>query len=257
MTDRETPMEADLAERLSDAALLAPADLGVDLEVVRRRGRNRRRTRVGLTAAAAVVAVGGAATAVVLALPGAPVTVTPGAPPTSRPSASASAPIEPTETAEPIGAVIDTDTPLNGGTLALWFERSPVYNGRLMAVLGARTPAGLVPMGQALDFEGPGDLAPGFHLGYDAQNGTEPRAYTLFGYVVGDNITHVRLTVNGTEQDANVATWSESPKVHVWWLIGEKQPNWPARPATVTNLHALDDFRTVLYRAPDGSISHG
>lgn len=70
------------------------------------------------------------------------------------------------------------------------------------------------------------ELAPGFHQGYDA-NGRQPRAYALFGYVVGKGVSRVTVVVDGQTRTATVATWSEL--VHARWLLGPTLERWPGK----------------------------
>ena len=269
-----------LAGLLTEAAELAPADLGSDMQEVRRRGRRRvrlRRAGTAVAGAAVAVAVAAGAANAVGALPGTDGSSTvaaPGAAPSAGPSESpkatelptspepdraTSAPANEGDLDAPVGRLIKTDTSYEGGKLTLWFSRAAKQDNQLQLSLGTRDAKGrLRTFGNAFDMDG-GDLAPGFRQGYDA-NGEQPRAYALFGYVVGKDVSRVTVAVDGKTRTAKVAQWSENPEVHAWWLLGPTLERWPSKSDAMTGeVTALTAYRadgTVVARGA-GDIAHG
>jgi hypothetical protein len=267
-----------LAGLLTEAAELAPAELGSDMQEVRRRGRRRvrlRRAGTAVAGAAVAVAVAAGAASAVGALPGTSGSSTvaaPGAAPSAGPSESlprteppkpGGATSEPATsepaTSAPVGRLIKTETSYEGGKLTLWFSRATQQDNQLQLSLGTRdAKGGLQSFGSAFDMDG-GDLAPGFRQGYNA-NGTQPRAYALFGYVVGKDVSRVTVVVDGKTRTAKVAPWSENAEVHAWWLLGPTLERWPSKSDALTGeVTALTAYRadgTVVARGA-GDIAHG
>lgn len=273
------PRPDELAGLLNAAAELAPADLGSDLGEIRRRGRRRNRTRraatacAGVVTAAAIVAGTAAATSTFSGTGGptphqvgAPAVPDAGLPATeaSRTEPPTNPPVEPppgTFTGKPIGELIKTDTAHSGGKLTLWFSESAAGNGRLHLSLGARDATGeLRTFGSAVA-SSRRPTGVGFKAAYDAVNGdSEPRDYALVGIVVGD-VSRVTLTVDGKPRTAHVATWSEDPQVHAWWVLGDKLDRWPGKSqplrGEVSNLTAYGPDGKVVARGGDGDVAHG
>ncbi|HEX8629361.1 MAG TPA: hypothetical protein VF755_14440 [Catenuloplanes sp.] len=272
----------DIAGLLNAAAELAPADLGSDLGEIRRRGRRRNRTRraatacAGVVTAATIVAGTAAATGTFSGTggPAGPTQHQVGAPavpgaglPTADPSRAvppANAPAEPPAgmfSGTPIGELIKTDTAHSGGKLTLWFSESAAGDGRLHLSLGARDAKGeLRSFGSAVAASRR-TAGPGFKAAYGAVNGdSEPRDYALVGIVVGD-VARVTLTVDGKPRTAHVATWSEDPRVHAWWVLGDKLDRWPDKSqqlkGEVSNLTAYGPDGKVVARGDDGGVTHG
>jgi hypothetical protein len=267
---------------LTEAAELAPAELGSDMQDVRRRGRRRLRLRRAGTAvagAAVVLAVGaGVAGAMPVSIRdnGSSNVAAPAAAPSAEPPGSLSAEppkpgggtsepatSEPATSAPaasgPVGRLIKTDTSYEGGKLTLWFSRATQQDNQLQLSLGSRDAKGkLRSFGNAFDMDG-GDLAPGFRQGYNA-NGEQPRAYAVFGYVVGKDVSRVTVVVDGKTRTAKVAEWSENPEVHAWWLLGSTLKRWPDKSEAMTGeVTALTAYRadgTVVARGA-GDIAHG
>jgi hypothetical protein len=101
----------------------------------------------------------------------------------------------------------------------------------------------------------------GFKAAYDAVNGnSEPRAYALVGIVTGD-VSRVTLTVDGKPRTARIATWSEDPRVHAWWVLGDKLDRWPGKSepikGEISNLTAYGPDGKIIARGDDGDIAHG
>lgn len=162
----------------------------------------------------------------------------------------------------PIGEVITTDTEIEGGRLALWFSHLAQQDGKLAASMGIRTADGtLRTVGQAVDLD-KSDLAPGFHMGYDAGPLLpELREYAVFGIVVGD-VSKVTLAVDGEPKTAELATWSANPQVHVWWVVGPTLDRTPSKAdpvkGVVTKLTAYGpDGKVVHTDSGEGDIAHG
>lgn len=270
-----------LAGQLVEAAELAPDDLGSTLTEVRQRARRRMRNRRAAVAGAAVAVAAVVGTTVVTApwaggaapdgaagfpaagpaaVPGRAVTgTTPGpgtAAPGSDPAATEAPPAE-----DPWGAVIRTPDDYEGGKLALWFSRPAAGSDGMQLSLGSRDTGGVLrSFGHALPLEGePGPTA-GFGPGY-AANSRTPRAYALFGWVVGDDVARVTLTVDGEPKVADVAPWSEDPRVHAWWVLGPRLAEWPATSeglrGVAEDVIAYDSAGGVVARSANGNISRG
>jgi hypothetical protein len=209
-----TDVETVLPERLTEAAELAPDQLGASLADIRRRGTGRRRARTGLTVAAALVGVGGLTVTALAVVPGkgsAPEQF--GAPPVAVASPSY-------EPDTPIGPTWKTGISYGDGELTVWVEKPAVYNGKIMVAIAIRHPDGsLQRCGEAIDLAGD-DLAPGIHEGYNVLDGTPDRAFTLVGYVVGTEVAALTMTIDGTRHTAKLVTWPADPRVKIWWLAG-------------------------------------
>jgi hypothetical protein len=268
-----------LSRRLRDAAELAPDQPAFALEDVHRLGRRRIRNRRAISAGAGVAVVITVAISSSMVAgtapgthdrtigaggPGSSVTApaSGGASPTKpRPTGALTTEAPPADSELPVGEVIKTLTAYEDGDLALWFNYATEPERRLQLHLGSRDSAGqLRSYGSALKFEGE-DLTAGFGAGY-AANSQQPRAYALFGYIVGGDVARVTLKVAGQQRTAKVATWSENPKVHAWWLLGPELDRWPARTDPprddVEDLTAYDSDGRIVDRNPNGEgISRG
>ncbi|MDG6109512.1 hypothetical protein Daura_09355 [Dactylosporangium aurantiacum] len=265
--------ELELGERLTDAAIAAPDRLGVTFEELRRRGARRRRTRLGVTSAAVVLAVAGGTAVAAGALPGrdaggsadgAPVATQPSVAasqagsPAGSPAGSASAESVPAPGGDPAAvieppATIDTGEAVAGGVLTLWFG---VQDNRFVQAVGQRGTDGklaLLGVTNDPDVTGPVPGGPGFHAGWEFGGGADR---FLTGYVVGD-VTTVTLTVDGTARTAKVAAWPPHPAVHVWWLRVPEAPGTPWQQARVRDLTARDASGKVVAVHADGGVGTG
>ena len=214
-----------LSRRLRDAAELAPDQPAFALEDVHRLGRRRIRNRRAISAGAGVAVVVTVAISTSMVAGTAPGshdrTVGAGGPGSSvtAPAPAVSSPTKPRPTGPltteapaadsevPAGEVIKTLTAYEDGDLALWFNYATEPERRLQLHLGSRDSAGrLRSYGSALKFEGE-DLAPGFGAGY-AANSQQPRAYALFGYIVGGDVARLPIKIAGPQLAAGVATSS-------------------------------------------------
>lgn len=254
---------AGLTRQLQDAAELAPTDLGSTLVQLQHRGRRRvRARRAAATGAAAAVAVAvGSATVTTPWQEGGAAddraAVSAAGPPVASGAVTSQPPADWSE--EPWGAQIKTETDYEGGRLTLWFSRGPGPGPKQLS-LGSRDASGrLASYGRALDVSGD-DRGSGFGPGY-AANGRQPRAYALFGWVTGDDVSEVTLLVAGKRHRAQTATWSEDPRVHAWWLIGPRLDEWPGKSVSpldgVKDVVAYDSTGAVVARSATGNITRG
>lgn len=263
-----------------NVAVVLAADHGPDLGETHRGGRRRNRTRRTATACASVITAaaiiaGTAAATGTLPRRGTPAEAAqhqagaPAMPVAGLPVADRS-PTEPATnppaeestgkiSTKQVGELIKTNTAYSGGKLTLWFSES--NDKRLYLSLGARNAKGaLRSFGSAVALS---RLSTGavFRATSDAVNGdSEPRAYALVGIVTGD-VSRVTLTVDGKPRTARVAAWSSDPRVHAWWVLGDKLDRWPSKSeplkGQISNLTAYGPDGKVVARGDDGDIAYG
>ena len=248
-------VETVLPERLAMAAELAPDQLGVPIADIRRRGSGRRRVRTGLTVAAALAGAGGLTAAALVVLPGgASGPQQFGAPPVATGAPGATVP-EPCA-GRPSGPMLRTGSAYEDGTLVVWVEKPTVYHGKIMVAIAIEHADGSIQRcGEAIDLTGD-DLAPGIHEGYNVLTGDPDRAFTLVGYVVGQDVTKLAMTIAGTRYQAQLVAWQTDPRVKIWWLAGPRavRPNPSVQP---TDVLGTDDAGNTVLTADKYPIAAG